>query len=298
MDTANFDAFLAVAATGSFSRAAEQLHLTQPAVSKRIATLEQQLNVRLFDRIGKHVDLTEAGRALKPRAELIINALNDTRRALGNLSATIQGRLRLATSHHIGLHRLPPILRRFTKAYPGVVLDIQFLDSEVAYEKVLHGEIELAVITLAPEVEAPIVATHIWDDPLEFVVAPEHPLADAQRVQLRQLAAYPAVFPGTTTFTHRVVNQLFERHQISPQISMSTNYMETIKMLVSIGLAWSVLPRTMVDSQVRVLQIPRTRLVRALGCIHHSGRTLSNAGQALIALLQDEAGYPALHMKD
>src|SRR5690554_3505383 len=298
MDIANFTAFLAVAATGSFSRAAEQLHLTQPAISKRIATLEQQLGARLFDRIGKHVGLTEAGRALQPRAELIINTLNDTRRALGNLSATIQGRLRLATSHHIGLHRLPPILRRFTKAYPGVVLDIQFLDSEVAYEKVLHGEIELAVITLAPEVEAPIVATHIWDDPLEFVVAPEHPLADAQRVQLRQLAAYPAVFPGTTTFTHRVVNQLFEQHQISPQISMSTNYMETIKMLVSIGLAWSVLPRTMVDSQVRVLQIPRTRLVRALGCIHHSGRTLSNAGQALIALLQDEAGYPALHMKD
>ena len=134
MDTGNLDAFLAVAHSRSFSRAAEQLHLTQPAISKRIASLEQQLDARLFDRIGKHVQLTEAGRALKPRAELILNTLNDTRRALGNLSATIQGRLSLATSHHIGLHRLPPVLRRFTKAYPGVVLDIQFLDSEVAYE--------------------------------------------------------------------------------------------------------------------------------------------------------------------
>ena len=134
MDTANLDAFLAVAHTGSFSRAAEQLHLTQPAVSKRIASLEQQLGTRLFDRIGKHVHLTEAGRALKPRAELIISLLNDTSRALGNLSSTIQGRLRLATSHHIGLHRLPPVLRRFTKAYPGVELDIQFLDSEIAHE--------------------------------------------------------------------------------------------------------------------------------------------------------------------
>lgn len=288
MDTANLAAFLAVAATGSFSRAAEQLHLTQPAISKRIATLEQQLGVRLFDRIGKHVGLTEAGRTLQPRAELIINTFNDTRRALGNLSASIQGRLSLATSHHIGLHRLPPVLRRFTKAYPGVVLDIDFLDSEVAYDKVLQGEIELAVITLAPQVEPPLIATRIWLDQLEFVVAPEHPLAGRQEVQLSQLAAYPAVFPGVNTFTHSVVAQLFERHGISPQVSMSTNYMETIKMMVSIGLAWSVLPRTMIDTQVRVLPVPDARLVRELGCIHHSGRTLSNAGRALIELLQTE----------
>lgn len=289
MDTANLEAFLAVAGMRSFSRAAEQLHLTQPAISKRIASLEQQLNVRLFDRIGKHVHLTEAGAALKPRAELIINTLNDTARALGNLSGTVRGRLRLATSHHIGLHRLPPVLRRFIKAYPGVVLDIQFLDSEVAYEKVLQGEIELAIITLAPDVEPPIIATELWLDPLEFVVAPEHPLANVERLRLRELAPHPAVFPGLNTFTHQVVSRLFEQHQLTPQVSMSINYMETIKMLVSIGLAWSVLPRTMIDSQVRVLQLPGIRLQRQLGCIHHSGRTLSNAGQALMTLLQESA---------
>jgi len=289
MDTANLEAFLAVAGTRSFSRAAEQLHLTQPAISKRIASLEQQLNVRLFDRIGKHVHLTEAGMALKPRAELIINTLNDTARALGNLAGTVRGRLRLATSHHIGLHRLPPVLRRFIKAYPGVVLDIQFLDSEVAYEKVLQGEIELAIITLAPDVEPPIIATELWLDPLEFVVSPEHPLASAGQLRLSQLAPHPAVFPGLNTFTHQVVSRLFEQHGLRPQISMSINYMETIKMLVSIGLAWSVLPRTMIDPQVRVLQLPGVRLQRQLGCIHHSGRTLSNAGQALMALLRESA---------
>lgn len=292
MDTANFDAFLAVAETGSFSRAAERLYLTQPAVSKRIATLELQLSARLFDRVGKTVRLTEAGHALRPRAELILNALNDTQRALGNLSTTIKGRLSLATSHHIGLHRLPPILRRFTKAYPGVVLDIEFLDSEVAYDKVLHGEIELAIITLAPKVEPPLIATRIWNDALAFVVAPEHPLADLQQVSMQQLAGFPAVFPGAHTFTHRVVSRLFEEFGIVPQVSMSTNYMETIKMLVSIGLAWSVLPRTMIDTQVRALDVPGTSLMRELGCIHHSGRTLSNAARALISLLHSVAENP------
>lgn len=286
MDTANLSAFLAVAEHASFSRAAEQLHLTQPAISKRIATLERQLEARLFDRIGRHVTLTEAGRALKPRAQQIISTLKDTKRALGNLSSHVQGRLSMATSHHIGLHRLPPVLRRYTADYPDVALDIDFLDSEVAYEKVLHGEIELAVITLAPIIEAPIMAQAVWNDPLDFVVAPEHPLAGLERVDLTQLAAYPAVFPGINTFTHKVVSQLFQQRGVTPQISMSTNYLETIKMMVSIGLAWSVLPRTMLDNQVHALHVPDVALQRQLGVIWHSGRTLSNAGRALVQQLE------------
>ena len=177
MDLATLNAFIAVAELGSFSEAAERLHLTQPAVSKRIASLEQQLNVRLFDRLGREVSLTEAGRALLPRAYQILNVLDDTRRALTNLNGEISGRLTLATSHHIGLHRLPPLLRAFTRAYPRVALDIQFLDSEVAYEEVLHGRAELAVITLAPETREPVHAVKVWGDPLDFVAAPEHPLA-------------------------------------------------------------------------------------------------------------------------
>lgn len=286
MDTANLSAFLAVAEHASFSRAADQLHLTQPAISKRIATLERQLEARLFDRIGRHVSLTEAGRALKPRAQQIISTLKDTKRALGNLSSHVQGRLSMATSHHIGLHRLPPVLRLYTANYPDVALDIEFLDSEVAYEKVLHGEIELAVITLAPIIEPPIMAQAVWTDPLDFVVAPEHPLAGLERVDLAQLAAYPAVFPGVNTFTHKVVSQLFQHRGVTPQISMSTNYLETIKMMVSIGLAWSVLPRTMLDNQVQALQVPDVALQRQLGVIWHSGRTLSNAGRALVQQLE------------
>lgn len=286
MDTANLSAFVAVATTGSFSHAAESLHLTQPAVSKRIAVLEQQLDARLFDRIGRHISLTEAGRALLPRAREVLQTLDDTRRALSNLSTEVQGRLVLGTSHHIGLHRLPPVLRQFTRRFPAVSLDIRFLDSEVAYEQVLHGEIELAIITLAPSLEEPIVARRIWNDPLDFVVAPDHPLATAGSVSLAQLADCPAVFPGSSTFTHRVVSRLFERHGVVPSISMTTNYLETIKMMVSIGLAWSVLPRTMVDEQLRSLNVTDGALSRQLGCIWHSGRTLSNAGRALIDSLQ------------
>jgi DNA-binding transcriptional LysR family regulator len=288
MDLATLNAFIAIAELGSFSEAAERLHLTQPAVSKRIASLEQQLNVRLFDRLGREVSLTEAGRALLPRAYQILNVLDDTRRALVNLSGEISGRLTLATSHHIGLHRLPPLLRAFTRTHPQVALDIQFLDSEVAYEEVLHGRAELAVITLAPETREPVHAVAVWDDPLDFVAAPEHPLARNGPVSLADVARHPAVFPGGNTFTHHIVRRLFEAQGLTPNIAMSTNYLETIKMMVSIGLAWSVLPRTMLDEQITRLSLPGIQLSRQLGYISHTERTLSNAARAFMRLLDGE----------
>jgi DNA-binding transcriptional LysR family regulator len=288
VDLANLNAFLAIAECGSFSGAGERLHLTQPAISKRIAGLEQQLNVRLFDRLGREVSLTEAGRALLPRAYQILNVLDDTRRALTNLTGEVSGRLTLATSHHIGLHRLPPVLRAFTKRYPDVALDIQFLDSEVAYEEILHGRAELAVITLAPEPHSLVRAVPVWSDPLDFVVAPEHPLALNGAVSLADIAYHPAVFPGGNTFTHHIVQRLFQAQGLSANIAMSTNYLETIKMMVSIGLAWSVLPRTMLDEQVHSIALPGIQLSRQLGYIVHTERTLSNAARAFMALLDAE----------
>jgi DNA-binding transcriptional LysR family regulator len=292
VDLANLNAFIAIAETGSFSEAAERLHLTQPAVSKRIAGLELQLDVRLFDRLGREVNLTEAGRALLPRAYQILGVLDDTRRALTNLNGEVSGRLTLATSHHIGLHRLPPLLRAFTRSYPQVALDIQFLDSEVAYEEILHGRAELAVITLAPESREPVHAATVWDDPLDFVAAPEHPLARNGAVTLADVARHPAVFPGDNTFTHHIVRRLFESQGLTPNIGMSTNYLETIKMMVSIGLAWSVLPRTMLDDQVVRLPLPGIQLQRRLGYILHKERTLSNAAKAFMALLDEQRRLP------
>ncbi|UVK84647.1 LysR family transcriptional regulator [Pseudomonas sichuanensis] len=290
MDLANLSAFIAIAETGSFSGAAERLFLTQPAISKRIAGLEQQLDVRLFDRLGREVSLTEAGHALLPRAYQILNVLDDTRRALTNLTGEVSGRLTLATSHHIGLHRLPPVLRAFTRLHPAVALDIQFMDSEAAYDEILHGRAEIAVITLAPEPHHLVRATPVWEDALDFVAAPEHPLASSGQVSLADVARHPAVFPGGNTFTHHIVQRLFESQGLTPNIAMSTNYLETIKMMVSIGLAWSVLPRTMLDEQVASIALPGIQLSRQLGYILHTERTLSNAARAFMALLDSHAG--------
>ncbi|MCJ8168801.1 LysR family transcriptional regulator [Atopomonas sediminilitoris] len=293
MDLANLNAFIAIAETGSFSAAAERLFLTQPAVSKRLANLEQQLAVRLFDRLGRDISLTEAGRALLPRAYRILAELADSRRALANLSGTISGRLSLATSHHIGLHRLPPVLRQFTREHPEVALDIRFVDSEVAYTDVLQGQVELGVITLAPQPRDNIHSERIWHDPLAFFAGLDHPLTRISNPTLKDVAEHPAVFPAGNTFTHQITRELFQRYGLQPHIAMSTNYLETIKMLVSIGLAWSVLPSSLLDDQVCALAVRNTQLARELGFICHRERTLSNAAKAFIECLQQHGnGLP------
>ena len=288
MDIANLHAFVVVADTASFSLAAEQLHLTQPAVSKRIATLELQWDVRLFNRLGRKVLLTEAGHTLLPRARRILAELEDCRRALGNLSGQVAGTLSIATSHHIGLHRLPPVLRTFAARHPQVQLDMHFTDSELACEAIARGEIELGIVTLPPEARPPLKSVPIWEDHLVVVVNPGHPLSQKHTVSPQELSVYPVILPGEITFTRHIVDRFFRQQGIQLQMAFATNYLETIKMMVSVGLGWSLLPLSMVDEQLLALKVKGLDLKRPLGVVQHQERLLSSAALALLAILQDQ----------
>lgn len=289
MDTHTLTAFVAVAKSGSFSLAAHTLFLTQSAISKRIAQLEEQLSTRLFDRIGRTVTLTEAGQALLPRAQFILLELDDAKRALSNLTGEVSGTLSLAASHHISLHRLPSILRSFSQQFPEVELDLRFAESEIAYDGILKGELELALITLAPQPNAHILSQQIWQDQLCFVVAKSHPLAEKKQLELEELANFKAILPDNNTFTYSIAQQLFDSKSLQLNVAMSTNYLDTIRMMVSIGLGWSLLPNTMLGSDLTVLNVNAQPVSRPLGYIYHRNRTLSNAASNFIQLLQHES---------
>lgn len=287
MDTHGLSAFLEVAESGSFSKAGERLHLSQPAISKRIAALEDSIGAPLFDRVGRQIGLTNAGRTLLPYARQVLQQIEDGRRALAQLSGAVSGRLSIGTSHHIGLHRLPPVLRAFTNQYPDVDLDIQFMDSEDACEAVVHSKLELGIVTL-PTVEIDnLVVQPIWDDPLAVVAAPGHPLACKAAPRLIELAEHPAVLPDDRTYTHRIVTAALRAHGVAPRVRMATNYLETLKMLVAIGLGWSVLPASMIDDTIRAVAIPGLRMQRQLGAVSHRRRTLSRAAEALLLALHE-----------
>ncbi|MDZ7804215.1 LysR family transcriptional regulator [Thiohalophilus sp.] len=291
MDFANLQAFVAVAEQHSFSRAAGQLFLTQPAVSKRIAALEAELGNPLFDRIGHQVQLTETGHALLPRARNILLELEDTRRSIRNLSDQVGGQLSMVTSHHIGLHRLPPVLRRYSGDYPQVELDLQFMESEQACQAVLHGDSELGVVTLPLTPPAELKFQAIWHDPLHIVISPEHPLTREKSLTSKTLLAWPAILPMRDTFTRTLVEQAFADWQTPEplQVKLATNNLETIKMMVGIGLGWSVLPQTLLDEELACLLLPKLQLARELGVVWHAGRTLSNAASAMLDCLQQSA---------
>ena len=285
MDTQFLAAFVEVAETSSFTQAAERLHLSQPAISKRITALEDQVGQALFDRVGRTVTLTDAGRTLLPYARKTLQDIEDARRALSQLDGSVSGRLSIGTSHHIGLHRLPPVLGQFTREYPQVDLDIHFMDSEVACQAVLAGKLELGIVTLPTQPLPQLRSRLVWPDPLVVVVAPDHPLAGRRQVSLTQLAEHPAVLPDEATYTHRIVTAALQAEGVKPHVRLATNYLETLKMLVAIGLGWSVLPESMLDDALTRLNVPRLRLRRELGLVWHEKRTLSGAAQALMKLM-------------
>lgn len=286
MEISELKAFLAIADQGSFSLAANELHLTQPAISKRISQLETDLGCQLFDRIGRQIALTEAGRDLLPRANRILMELEDMRRAMSSRSGQVSGTLKIGTSHHIGLHRLPPVLKQFAKRYPQVSLDIQFIDSEMAFELVMQGKLELGIVTLPPEENNSLTSLPIWEDPLAFMSGPDHPLANNNSLVLSELADHPAILPSMSTFTRRIVESLFQQHKLTIELSISTNYLETIKMMTSIGLGWTVLPAAMLDKDVIALPVREVALNRTLGVVYHPGHSLSNAAKAILELLE------------
>lgn len=287
MDTQHLQAFVAIANTGSFSGAAERLHLTQPAVSKRIALLEDTVKARLFDRVGRQVVLTQAGNLLLNKATNILSEVAAAQRAIADLRGEISGKLSIATSHHLGLHYLPPYLRAFSEQYPKVKLELHFLDSEHAYHEILLGRFDLAIITLALEAESRIRSQALWKDQLQFVASATHPLATLENIRLADLSQHQAILPDINTYTTQLIKALFDREGQTLSINMATNHLDSIKMMLSIGLGWGVLPERIIDDSLVILSVDHPPLVRSLGYIHHNQRSLSNAASAFIALLED-----------
>ncbi len=291
MDIQSIRAFLAVSETGSFSRAADALFLTQPAVSKRIQALESSLGAALFDRIGKSVRLTEAGHALLPSCRRIMEEVAESERIVSNLRRTTSGVLRVATSHHIGLHRLPAILRQYTRRYPEVELQLSFLDSEEACSQIINGDIELAIITLPDEDDNRLEMTAIWHDPLCVTVSRHHPLASPGRRTIEQLLGYPAILPSRATYTRRLIDQALGL-DVAVHTLLETHYLETIRAMVQAGLGWSMLPQSMLGRSLTPIDIEHGQTARQLGAVVHRMRTQSSAANAMIRLLTDLSDQP------
>ena len=275
-----------VAESQSFSRAAEKLFITQPAISKRISTLEFALDCQLFDRLGKNVQLTQAGEALIPSYQRILAELDETERIISTLRTQVSGHLKFGTSHHIGLHRLPPVLRKYSDRFPEVELDIQFMDSEQAAALILKGNIELALITLPDSIKKPLTTIPVWADPMKCVVAKDHVLAKQKMVTRKQLSNHGVLIQSHSTHTRDIIDDALKLDS-NIKVIMESNYLETIKAMIQNGLGWGVLPESMIDDSLHKLNIKGLKMERHLGILLHASKTLSSPAHALIETLKN-----------
>lgn len=286
MNTTNLTTFITVMQTGSISAAAEKLFITQPAVSKRIKNLEDEFNVTLFDTVGRGIVPTQAANDLLPHAKRWLDDYDNFKINLKNSQQTVSGKLIIGTSHHIGLHHLPPVLKQFIQTYPAVQLEVHFVDSEEAHKAVLDGDVALAFLTLPPVYDKRLTYHTLWSDPLYFVTGAISPLAKKMGVTLEQLAHYPAILPSANTFTSQITLAEFAKHNLKPYATMSTNPLESIRMLVSVGLGWSVLPQTLINQDLEHINMAENlELQRHLGVVLNPNLTRSASVDALMALL-------------
>jgi DNA-binding transcriptional LysR family regulator len=287
MDIDAILAFVTVVNEKSFSKAASTLHLTQPAISKRIQNLENRLDVKLFDRLQREIVLTAAGEALLPHATTILHDFDNAFQAIKDVSRDVSGKLRIIASHHIGLHRLPVILREFSANFPEVDLQLNFLDSESAYPLLSENIADLAFVTIPDELRDKFSCHLKWEDPMSFICGKEHALTKVKVVKPEDLAAHNAILPSQTTLTYRVVEKIFKENKLVLNAKIPTNYLETMKMMASVGMGWSVLPNTMIDEELYTLPVNQPILNRQLGAISYEKKQL---GRAALAFLETAEG--------
>lgn len=294
MDVDSLSAFVTTIKEQSFSKAAIKLNLTQPAITKRIQNLENQLSVKLFERLQREIILTEAGEALLPHALNVLHEIDNAKLAIVNIHATISGQLRIVASHHIGLHRLPLILKNFSKRYPDVDLKLNFLDSESASPLLKDNQADIAFITIPSDMNQDYESHLVWEDPMSFICGKSHPLSKLEVVHPSDLSKHNAILPSITTLTYRVVETIFKQNRVKLKASIPTNYLETMKMMASVDMGWSVLPNTMIDEELVVIplsekfrqsgqgDITKHPVSRKLGAISYRKKNLSNAAKAFI----------------
>jgi len=163
------------------------------------------------------------------------------------------------------------------------------MDSEQACFAVDRGDLELAVVTLPQQPTETLRTELLWADPLDIVVGADHPLASRGSVEATELASHAAILPAATTFTRRIVAAALRPRVAQLRVAMETNYLETIRMMVSVGLGWSALPRSLNEGELVALAVPGVALRRDLGLVQRLGRTLGNAAGAFVTVARDHA---------
>jgi DNA-binding transcriptional LysR family regulator len=289
-DTRHLLAFAALARLGSFTQAAQELFLTQSAVSHAIKALEEQAGCRLFERAGRRVTLTQAGEQLLRHVDRILAEMKTARTGLEELSRWGHGRLRLGASTTACQYILPTVLREFKQSFPKCMISIDPGDHARQVELLLHNRIDLALM-LEPENRKDLVFVPLFNDEMRYLVAPSHPWARAGRVQRETLEQETLILYNQTSYTFRLVKEYFQNEGLPLANFLELGSMDAIKELVKIGLGVGVLAPWVARAELASgalvsLPLGKRKLKRRWGVAYLKGRRLSLGEETFVGLCQ------------
>lgn len=283
--------FEAVARHNSFTRAAEELFLTQPTVSMQVKQLTKAVGMPLFDQVGKRLSLTQAGEELLKTCDELFEKLDQFEMTVADLKGLKQGRLRVAVIT-TAKYFVPRLLGPFCERYPGIDISLQVTNHEYILNRLSENLDDLYVMSQLPE-NMEIACHRILENPLVVVARTDHPLAQEKNISLERVAAEPFIMREPGSGTRKAAQNIFDEHKLLLKVRLDLGSNEAIKQAIAGGLGISVLSAHTLalegsSSQLTILDVEKFPIERYWYAVYPSGKQLSIVARTFLEYLLAE----------
>ena len=293
MQIESLKVFCDLAETESFTKAAQINEVTQSAVSQQISSLERQFKSLLIERSKKKFRLTREGQVLYDYSKQIIQMYEALFSKLQEIKDIVSGTIRVATIYSIGLHDLPPYLKKFLKAYSTVNVHVEYRRSNQVYEDVLGNVVDLGLVAY-PTKDPKLEVVPLRKDMLVLICHPQHPLAKTKGIKLKEIAGKKFIGFEPDIPTRRAIDRILKEMNVQVQHVMEFDNIETVKRAVEIDAGIAIVPRGTITQEIAKQTLAEVRIedaefYRPLAAIHKKNKVLSPAMKQFLAVLKGAA---------
>ena len=290
MQVESLKVFCDLAETESFTKAAQINSVTQSAVSQQISSLERQFKSLLIERSKKKFRLTREGQVLYEYSKQIIQSYDSLHNRIQEIKDIISGTIRVATIYSIGLHDLPPYLKKFLKLFPTVNVHVEYRRANQVYEDVLSNVVDLGLVAY-PARDAKLEMVPLRKDSLVMICHPQHPLAKHKTIKLSQLSGQKFISFEPDIPTRKAVDKILKEHNVEVQTVMEFDNIETVKRAVEIEAGISIVPQATVIQEVAKQTLSEAKfegveLYRPLAALYKKNKVLSPAMKQFLHILK------------
>ena len=292
MQIENFKIFADLMETKSFSKAAKLNGITQSAVSQQARSMERNFKTLMVDRSQKQFNLTREGQRIYEAAKEILHGYEKLESDLQEMKKVISGTIRISTIYSIGLHELPPYIKKFLHDFPSVNVRVEYRRSNLVYEDILHNSVDFGLVAFPQKVRQ-IEMLPFRNDRLILIAHPNHPLAKGADVEMKALAAHKFIGFDPDIPTRKAVDQIFRDFKLEITPVMEFDNIETVKRAVEIDHGVAIVPQATVLQEVRqgtlvTIAFKGREFTRPLAILHRKGRVLTPAMKKFIEILGAE----------